>query len=116
MKTAEDIIRQKGGEIVKVDQNATIYDALLLMTSKKVGVVVITRDGAPIGIWSSRDLMHNTLMKGFDPQTSRISDFMVTSLKSAPHTDTAFNLMDKFLGLRVNHLLIEKNKKYIFLY
>jgi signal-transduction protein with cAMP-binding, CBS, and nucleotidyltransferase domain len=28
---------------------------------------------------------------------------------SAPHTDTVFNLMDKFLGLRIRHLLIEED-------
>jgi signal-transduction protein with cAMP-binding, CBS, and nucleotidyltransferase domain len=45
----------------------------------------------------------------FDPNTIRIEEVMTQSLIFAPHTDTVYNLMDKFLGLRVRHLLIEKD-------
>ena len=38
---------------------------------------------------------------------------MTPNLLTAPHTDTAYNLMDKFLGRRINHLLIEKNGAHI---
>ena len=38
---------------------------------------------------------------------------MTKSLIFAPHTDTVYNLMDKFLGLRVRHLLIEKDGETI---
>jgi signal-transduction protein with cAMP-binding, CBS, and nucleotidyltransferase domain len=38
---------------------------------------------------------------------------MSTGLKSATHTDTVYMLKDKFLGLRLRHLLIEKEGKYI---
>ncbi len=45
--------------------------------------------------------------------TALIDDYMTTDLVSAPHTDTVYNLMDKLLGLRVRHLLIEKDGKTI---
>jgi signal-transduction protein with cAMP-binding, CBS, and nucleotidyltransferase domain len=38
---------------------------------------------------------------------------MQTDLKTALHTATAYEMMDKFLGLRVNHLLIEDNGRFI---
>ena len=44
-----------------------------------------------------------------DLKNALIEDYMTAQLISAPHTDTVFNLMDKFLGLRVRHLLIEED-------
>ena len=34
-------------------------------------------------------------------------------LKTAPHTDNIFRLIDKFLGYQTRHLLIEKEGQYI---
>ncbi len=113
MKTAEHIVNEKGGEIFSVTHDATIHYALAFMIEKKVGAVIVTKENKPIGIWTSRDLIRNTVSKGFNPKTSRIEDHMVHNIFSAPHTDTAYNLMDKFLGLRVNHLLVEKDGEYI---
>ena len=113
MKTANDMIQEKGSEILCVPEGATVLEALTQMNAHKVGAIMVTRDGKPVGIWTERDLMRNTLDTGFDPETVRIEDYMTRNLIFAPHTDTVYNLMDKFLGLRVRHLLIEKDGKTV---
>lgn len=57
--------------------------------------------------------MRNTLAENFDPATARISDLMVAPIHSAPDTDTVYNPMDKFLGLRLRRLPIKRNGHYI---
>ena len=113
MKTAEQIIEEKGGEIVSVPDSTTVQDALEMMIATQVGAIVITVGGRPSGIWSSRDLMRNVLEKDFDTRSAKVGDYMTRNIHSAPHTDNTFNLMDKFLGLRINHLLVEKEGKYV---
>ena len=113
MKTAGGILGEKGGKLIGVPHDTTIYDALEYMIEKKVGAVIVMKDSKAIGIWTSRDLMRNTVAEGFDPKVSRVEDYMTRNILSAPHTDTAYNLMDKFLGLRINHLLVEKDGEYI---
>jgi len=113
MKTANDMIREKGGDILCVTEGTLVLDALKQMNARKVGAIMVTRDGKPVGIWTERDLMRNTLDAAFDPKTARIEDYMTRDLIFAPYTDTVYNLMDKFLGLRVRHLLIEKDGKTI---
>lgn len=113
MKTAADILKEKGEEIISVPVDATLHQALELMVDRKVGAIMVAQDGRFVGIWSERDLMRNSLEPGFDLQKARIGDYMVTGLRSAPHTDTAYLLMDKFLGLRLRHLLIEENEDFI---
>jgi signal-transduction protein with cAMP-binding, CBS, and nucleotidyltransferase domain len=113
MKTANDMIEEKGGDILCVPEGTTVLEALEQMNARKVGAILVTCGGKPTGIWTERDLMRNILDAGFDPRTTRIDTVMTKNLIFAPHTDTVYNLMDKFLGLRVRHLLIEKNGETI---
>lgn len=113
MKTANDMIKEKGGDILCVPEESTVMNALKKMNARKVGAILVTRDDNPVGIWTERDLMRNILDVAFDPNTTRIDTVMTKALIFAPHTDTVYNLMDKFLGLRVRHLLIEKGGETI---
>jgi signal-transduction protein with cAMP-binding, CBS, and nucleotidyltransferase domain len=113
MKTANDMIQEKGSDILCVPIGTTVLEALKKMNARKVGAILVTRDDKPVGIWTERDLMRNVLDRSFDPETARIEDYMTKDLIYAPHTDTVYNLMDKFLGLRVRHLLIENDNEII---
>jgi signal-transduction protein with cAMP-binding, CBS, and nucleotidyltransferase domain len=113
MLTAEDIVNEKGNDLITIGADATVHMALLTMVNSNVGAILVEKDGEIVGIWTERDLMHDTVKAGFDPAASRIGDYMISPLISAPHTDSVFNLMDKFLGLRISHLLIERDGDYI---
>jgi signal-transduction protein with cAMP-binding, CBS, and nucleotidyltransferase domain len=113
MVTAEEIVNEKGNELITIAADATIHTALLSMVNSNVGAMLVERDGQIAGIWTERDLMRDTVKAGFDPTTSQIGDYMIAPVIAAPHTDSVFNLMDKFLGLRISHLLVEKEGRYI---
>ena len=113
METARDMLGGKPQELVTVSVGTTVRDTLKTMNAHRVGAVLVTRDKQVVGIWTERDLMRNAADDSFDPKTALIDDYMTTDLVSAPHTDTAYNLMDKFLGRRIRHLLIEENGEFI---
>jgi signal-transduction protein with cAMP-binding, CBS, and nucleotidyltransferase domain len=113
MKSAEDILNHKNQKTISISEDKTIYEALEIMLKERIGAILVTKAEDIVGIWTERDLMKNTLTKGFDPKTARIGDYMTTNLFSAPHTDSIYNLLDKFLGKRMRHLLIEKDGSYI---
>jgi len=113
METAKNLVADKQGEILSVPVGTKIVTALQEMNRKKVGAILVTRDEKIIGIWTERDLMRNVLIENFDLKSALIDDFMTTRLITAPHTDTVYNLMDKFLGLRLRHLLIEEEGRII---
>jgi len=113
MTPAQKILSEKSGGIIGVPPETTVSEALQRMAEHRVGAIVVLEGETPIGIWTSRDLMRNILLADFDPQKDPIAKYMQTHLKTALHTATAYEMMDKFLGLRVNHLLIEKDGRYI---
>ncbi len=113
MKNAEEMVKEKGSNLISVTPDTTIHDALKIMTDHLIGSILIEDNGKIKGIWTERDLMRNTLTAGFDPSTMKISEVMTTGLISAPHTDNVFQLKDKFLGKHIRHLLIQKDNNYI---
>ena len=113
METAKNMVEGKERGIVSVPVGTTLLGALETMNQNNVGAILVTRDEEIIGIWTERDLMQDVIKEGFNLKKSLIEDYMTTDLIFAPHTDTVFNLMDKFLGLRIRHLFIEEDGKII---
>ncbi len=111
--TAKDILQEKGGHMVTINSDATVYQALTAMTQSKVGSIVVVEEEKIVGIWTERDLMFRALEEGFDPKTARLKDNMSENLISANVEEQAFQLYDKFLGRRIRHLLIEEDGEYI---
>jgi signal-transduction protein with cAMP-binding, CBS, and nucleotidyltransferase domain len=112
-RTAKDILKEKGGHMVTITADASVYQALTIMTQNKVGSIVIMHEEKIVGIWTERDLMFRALEEGFDPKTARLGDNMSSHLITANASDPAYKLYDKFLGRRIRHLLIEEDGEYI---
>ena len=113
MNTAEDILKEKGGEMICVSPRTIVADALRLMTEHRIGAIVVKDSNKLVGIWTERDLMRNTLIEGFDPHSDEVSRYMVTGLKYASYDESVYQLQDKFLGMRLRHLLIKKKRECI---
>lgn len=113
MKTAAELLQEKGNEIFSVPPDSTIYDALQLMNKNNIGAMLVEEDGNIIGIWTERDLTRNILRDGFDIRKTKIKDVMISDLIKVPHDCTTYKMMDIFLGKRLRHLLVEKEGKFI---
>ncbi len=116
MKIAEDIIREKKNRIISVTAETTIIQALRVMVKENIGAMLIQAADDPgeiIGIWTERDLMRDMIKPGFDCNTAKIGDFMQTQLLKAPHTTPIYHLLDKFIGLNIRHLIVEKEGRFL---
>lgn len=113
MLTAGDILKSKGEDIISVNSESTISDALEIMLKNRIGAILVKEGDNIIGIWTERDLMKNVVTDGFYSKTTKINEVMTTNLVSSPVTDSLYQLMDKCLGKRLRHLLIEKDGKFV---
>ena len=113
MKTAKEMVQEKGGEIVCVPVGTTVFEALQKMCRHKVGAILVLRNDDVAGIWTERDLLIHIVEADFDPRTALIEDYMTTDLVFARHHETLYNLMDKFLWLRIRHLPVKENDEFI---
>jgi signal-transduction protein with cAMP-binding, CBS, and nucleotidyltransferase domain len=113
MNTAEDIVGDKHRDIVSISWDQTVHQACQKMVDRKIGAILVKKDGQFVGIWTERDLLLKMTEAGFDPHTAKIGDYMSTPLKTAPHSTRIHRLQEMFLGLYLRHLPIEKDGKFI---
>ncbi len=113
MKTAEDIINDKGSHVITVSPDTTLYDALKIMNENGIGAIVVEETGEYVGIWTERNLMKDAMKDNFNLKSEKVSDYMTKELIKAGHGDSIPQLQDKFLGKRLRHLIIEKEGKNI---
>lgn len=113
MITAADILENKGGKLISVNIDSTVADALHVMIENKIGAILVQDGGEIKGIWTERDLMKNVITEGFYSKTTKIKDVMSTNLVFSSYNDSLYQLMDKCLGMRLRHLLIEKEGQFI---
>ena len=111
--TAEDIIEEKGSEIISVSPETTVYDALKLMVGSKIGAIVVKEGEKYVGIWTERDLMRNTISESFDPKTAKIGNYMTKELLFVPHDTSVYKIKDIFLGKRVRRMLVVRHDQFI---
>ena len=112
-RTARDILEEKGGHMITISHDATVYQAVKVMVQNRIGSLVVVDEGRIIGIWTERDLLYRALEEGFDPRTELVSAGMSRNLISAEMDEHAYQLYDKFLGQRIRHLLIRDHGEYI---
>ncbi len=113
LSTAEEILAEKGAYMFSVSPETTIFDTIKEMVERKIGSILVKDGDQYVGIWTERDLLHNTFQEGFNAKTAKIKDYMTKKLISAPHDASILQLKDMFLGRRLRHLLIERDGKYI---
>lgn len=106
----EDIANKN---IISVDENQSVYDAVTLMVTESIGAIVVTSMGRPIGIITERDLAKKIILKGLDPKNvvarELMSSPLVTIDASASLGDAAILLQEK----RIRRLLVQKGNEII---
>ncbi len=113
MKTAREVLKQKTSRMVTVSPDTTIFDAVGRMVENKIGAILVKDEEEIVGIWTERDYLRNTLLRGFDPKTARIGEFMVTSLKHVPADTPIEVVQEMFLGLFIRHVLVKDEGRYV---
>jgi signal-transduction protein with cAMP-binding, CBS, and nucleotidyltransferase domain len=113
MRTAEDILTEKKRDPVWVRKDQSVFDAIQLMVEHAIGAILVKAGDRFIGIFTERDLLRNIALPGFNPKTAMVSDVMSSPLYCGTHDMTLLKLHEKFLGLFIRHLMIEKDGQQI---
>ena len=76
MPTVKDIMTKN---VISIGADKSVFEAAELMSSSKIGCLVITDGEAPIGIVTERDIVRRVVAKNI-PVKTKISEIMSRSL------------------------------------
>ena len=79
MDTVAEILKDKGGAVIRIDGGATVFEAVKAMVEANVGALLVTDGDEISGIFTERDYLRRIAVEG---RTSR--DTLVRDVMSAP--------------------------------
>ena len=99
-------------KIVSVDENETVLSAAGIMGEKRVGSVIVTRDGKPSGIFTERDLLSTFIVLGRSLDT-QVGAECSAPLKTAPAGISIHEAAKIMAAEHVQRLPITKKNKIV---
>lgn len=94
-----------GGDVVTIDAGASVADAVRLLSEKRIGAVLVTKDGsAPAGILSERDIVRELGRRGDTCLGDTVGEMMTSKLISCAPEDTADAVLGKMTEGRFRHM------------
>jgi len=101
---------EHGAVVAELDE--PVIEVARKMRDGRVGCVVVTRRGRPIGIVTDRDLAVRAVAEGLDPRVTPVSDVVTYDPTTLPRTagiDTAVRVMSE-RGVRRLPILAEDGR------
>lgn len=115
-KTARDasIENVLSRKVVTIDSQRGLLDTIKIMDERRIGCVIVTEDGFPLGIVSERDLL-KTLAKGRRKEfgSLRLRDLASMPLISAPYCIKAREASSLMLGSKIKRLPLFKGERIV---
>ena len=98
------IISDKGSTVFTISPDATVGEAAKVLDQKKVGALVVERQGAVCGVLSERDITREIARTGAAALEGAVSAAMTADVVTAGLADTLDELLGRMTSRRVRHL------------
>ena len=104
MSTVRDIIRKKGRDIWSIAPEASVYEALELMSEKGAGALLVMSGDEVNGILSERDIVRQVDLQGHTSRATKVEDIMTEEVISVQVTENLEDCMTTMLEKNIRHL------------
>ena len=104
MKTIKRLLEAKGYDIWSIAPDASVYEAIKLMSDKNVGALLVLESGKLIGVISERDCTRRVILNGRAPKDTKVREVMTSDVIYILPDQTVEECMALMTAKRVRHL------------
>lgn len=109
-----DILKMKGGEIVSLTATESVFAALSMLVTNRIGAVLVTDpQGGIAGILSERDLVRAMHKYGKDMFDKHVGDLMTTTVVTCSPKDPVAAIMGMMTSQRFRHVPVIDDGKLV---
>jgi CBS domain-containing protein len=113
MVTVQQILQNKGREVVSIDHEAKVVDGARLMNERHIGALVVTRSEKVVGIFTERDVLNRVVAQLRDPATTAVHEVMTSPVACCtPETGRA-ECRSVMRHRRIRHLPVVKGEQLV---
>lgn len=113
MKLVQHLLDIKGGDIVTIDEGASVFDAIKLMADYGIGSLLVMHGQNLKGIVTERDYARKVILKGRASETTPVSEIMSVELITATPEQTVNECMTLMTERRIRHLPVLAHDKVV---
>lgn len=113
MNRVEEILANKGGEVLSIDAEATVYDAARKMIEANVGAMLVSTDGRISGIVTERDYLRRVTLEGRADKETPVREIMSSPLIVVSPETTVEECMSLMTERRIRHLPVAKHGEIV---
>ena len=115
MTRIEDFLKlNKNKQIWTIPKNQSVMQALILMSEKNIGaIIIVDNNDFPIGIFSERDYARKIVLKGKSSKDTLLDEVMTKELITVTRDYKIDQCMEIMIEKRIRHLPVLENKKIV---
>jgi CBS domain-containing protein len=111
MKKLREIMR--AGFLFVVQRDATVRDAVQVMTDNNVGIVLVLEGDRLVGVFSERDVVRRVVDRGLDPDRTPVGDVMTSQIVVGDPDEDYQSAIRKMDQANIRHLLVVKGAEML---
>lgn len=109
MQTIKQLLEKKGSEILTIDPNSSVFDAIKSMADHHIGSLIVMQNERLVGIITERDYSRNVILKGKSSVNTAVKDIMTKNVLCTKPDQTVEEAMALMTDKRVRHLPVVEN-------
>jgi len=106
MSSIRDILDRKGRSVLTIHSDATVLEAIGIMSGANVGALVIQDGKQPVGIFTERDYLRKIALKGRSSSTTLVREVMSSPLITVSAGASSESAMETMTERRCRHLVV----------
>ncbi len=107
-----EILEEKGGDVLEIDVDVTVLEAVRLMVDRNVGSLLVTEKGDVTGIVTERDYLRRVALEGRTEQAP-VREIMSSPLVVASSESTIDECMALMTDQRIRHVPVVEEGKVV---
>ena len=113
MSTVADILADKGGDLIQIDGDATVLDAVRTMVDANIGALLVTVEEEITGIFTERDYLRRMAAEGRRGEDTLVRDVMTSPLVYVKPETTVDESMALMTDRRIRHLPVANRGRVV---
>ena len=107
-----EILEEKGGEVLEIDGDSSVFEAVQLMVENNVGSLLVTERGEVAGIVTERDYLRRVTLEG-RTEEAPVREIMSSPLVVATLETTVDECMAMMTDRRIRHIPVVEEEKVV---
>jgi CBS domain-containing protein len=107
-----EILEEKGGDVLEIDGESSVFEAVQLMVENNVGSLLVTEGGEVAGIVTERDYLRRVTLEG-RTEEAPVREIMSAPLVVATLETTVDECMAMMTDRRIRHIPVVEGEKVV---